>query len=110
MQTVMPETERTEAEINEPVERLPEPKQPEMTRMASKYPRFIRFTMNWNSRTMQFIRKRNNVLPSKKELSEIKGWFKGRKQKRIAGRNRRYGKPDPEYERLSSEDRTESWL
>ena len=36
METVIPETERTEAEIKEPVERLPEPKQPEMTRMASK--------------------------------------------------------------------------
>ena len=42
MRTVMPETGRTEAEINEPVERLPEPKQPEMTRMASKYPRFYK--------------------------------------------------------------------
>ena len=46
MQTVMPETERTEAEINEPVERLPEPKQPEMTRMASKYPRFYKISIN----------------------------------------------------------------
>ena len=93
MQTVMPETERTEAEINEPVERLPKPKQPEMTKNGIKISRdSIRFTMNWNSRIMQFTEekqrfaKKKNCLRSKAGLKE--------ERKRIAEKNRRSDKPD----------------
>ena len=88
MELVMPETERTEVEIKAPVERLPEPKQPEMTRLASKYPRFYKI---YNK-----LEQQNNAIY--------------KKEKRIAGRNRRSDKPDQEYERLSSEDCTESRL
>ena len=59
---------------------------------------------------MQFIRKRNNVLLRKKELSEIKGWFKGRKKNELQEEIERSDKPNQEHERLSSEDCTESRL
>ena len=83
MQTVMPETERTEAEINEPVERLPEPKQPEMTRMASKYPRFYKIYNELEQQNNAIYKKEKQRSAKKKELSEIKGWFKGRKKKEL---------------------------
>ena len=72
METIMPETERTEVEIKESVERQPESKQPEMTRLASKYPRFYKIYNELEQRSAK-----------KKELSEIKGWFKGRKKKEL---------------------------
>ena len=83
MQTVMPETERTEEEINEPVERLPEPKQPEMTRMASKYPRFYKIYNELEQQNNAIYKKEKQRSAKKKELSEIKGWFKGRKKKEL---------------------------
>lgn len=83
MQTGMPETERTEAEINEPVERLPEPKQPEMTRMASKYPRFYKIYNELEQQNNAIYKKEKQRSAKKKELSEIKGWFKGRKKKEL---------------------------
>ena len=83
METIMPETERTEAEINEPVERLPEPKQPEMTRMASKYPRFYKIYNELEQQNNAIYKKEKQRSAKKKELSEIKGWFKGRKKKEL---------------------------
>ena len=83
MRTVMPETGRTEAEINEPVERLPEPKQPEMTRMASKYPRFYKIYNELEQQNNAIYKKEKQRSAKKKELSEIKGWFKGRKKKEL---------------------------
>ena len=83
METVIPETERTEAEIKEPVERLPEPKQPEMTRMASKYPRFYKIYNELEQQNNAIYKKEKQRSAKKKELSEIKGWFKGRKKKEL---------------------------
>ena len=73
METVIPETERTEVEIKEPVERQPEPKQPEMTRLASKYPRFFKI---YNELEQQ----NNAIYKTEKQRS-------AKKEKRIAGRN-----------------------
>lgn len=81
MESVMPETERTEVEIKEPVERQPEPKQPEMTRLASNIRDFLRSTMNWSSRIMQFTRKRNSVLLRKKNCLRSKAGLKEERKK-----------------------------
>ncbi len=79
----MPETERTEVEIKEPVERQPEPKQPEMTRLASKYPRFFKINNELEQQNNAIYKKEKQRATKKKELSEIKGWFKGRKKKEL---------------------------
>ena len=83
MESVMPETERTEVEIKEPVERQPEPKQPEMTRLASKYPRFFKINNELEQQNNAIYKKEKQRATKKKELSEIKGWFKGRKKKEL---------------------------
>ena len=73
MRTVMPETGRTEADIN----------QPEMTRMASKYPRFYKIYNELEQQNNAIYKKEKQRSAKKKELSEIKGWFKGRKKKEL---------------------------
>ena len=83
MEPVMPETERTEVEIKESVERQPEPKQPEMTRLASKYPRFYKIYNELEQQNNAIYKKEKQRSAKKKELSEIKGWFKGRKKKEL---------------------------
>ncbi len=83
METVIPETERTEVEIKEPVERQPEPKQPEMTRLASKYPRFFKIYNELEQQNNAIYKTEKQRSAKKKELSEIKGWFKGRKKKEL---------------------------
>ena len=88
MESVMPETERTEVEIKEPVERQPEPKQPEMTRLASKYPRFFKINNELEQQNNAIYKKEKQRATKKKELSEIKGWFKGRKKKEFRSRSR----------------------
>lgn len=83
MEPVMPETERTEVEIKESVERQPEPKQPEMTRLASKYPRFYKIYNELEQQNNAIYKKEKQRSAKKKELSEIKGWFKGGKKKEL---------------------------
>lgn len=83
METIMPETERTEVEIKESVERQPESKQPEMTRLASKYPRFYKIYNELEQQNNAIYKKEKQRSAKKKELSEIKGWFKGRKKKEL---------------------------
>ena len=79
----MPETERTEVEIKEPEERQTVPKQPEMTRLASKYPRFFKIYNELEQQNNAICKKEKQRSAKKKELSEIKGWFKGRKKKEL---------------------------
>ena len=83
METIMPETERTEVEIKESVERQPESKQPEMTRLASKNPRFYKIYNELEQQNNAIYKKEKQRSAKKKELSEIKGWFKGRKKKEL---------------------------
>ena len=52
-----------------------ESKQPEMTRLASKYPKFFKVKKELDEQ----------ISAKKKELSEVKGWFKGRKKKELQG-------------------------
>lgn len=80
MEPVMPETE---VEIKEPVEKQSVPKQPEMTRLASKYPRFFKIYNELEQQNKAIYKKEKQRSAKKKELSEIKGWFKGRKKKEL---------------------------
>ena len=81
MQTVMPETERTEAEINEPVERLPEPKQPEMTRLASKYPRFYKIYNELEQQNNAIYKKEKQRSAKKKNCLRSKAGLKEERKK-----------------------------
>ena len=83
MEPVISETERTEVKNKEPEESQPEPKQPEMTRMASKYSRFFKIYNELEEQNNAIYRKEKQRSAKKKELSEIKGWFKGRKKKEL---------------------------
>ena len=79
----MPETERMEVKDKEPEESKTEPKQPEMTRMASKYSRFYKIYNELEQQNNATYKKEKQRSAKKKELSEIKGWFKGRKKKEL---------------------------
>ena len=83
MEPVMSEIERTEVKNKEQEESQPEPKQPEMTRMASKYPRFYKIYNELEQQNNAIYKKEKQRSAKKKELSEIKGWFKGRKKKEL---------------------------
>lgn len=83
MEPVISETERTEVKNKEAEESQPEPKQPEMTRMASKYSRFFKIYNELEEQNNAIYRKEKQRSAKKKELSEIKGWFKGRKKKEL---------------------------
>ena len=60
-----------------------EPKQPEMTRLASKYPKFFKVKKELDEQNTAIQQKQKQLSAKKKELSEIKGWFKGRKKKEL---------------------------
>ena len=60
-----------------------EPKQPEMTRLASKYPRFFKIYNELEQQNNAIYKTEKQRSAKKKELSEIKGWFKGRKKKEL---------------------------
>ncbi len=83
MEPVMTETERPKVKNKEQEESQPEPKQPEMTRMASKYPKFYKIYNELEQQNNAIYKKEKQRSAKKKELSEIKGWFKGRKKKEL---------------------------
>ena len=66
-----------------PEQEKPEPKQPEMTRMASKYPRFFKVHNELEQQNTAIYKKEQQRTVKKKELSEVKGWLKGRKKKEL---------------------------
>lgn len=65
------------------MEKQPEPKKPEMTRMASKYSRYFKIYNELEQQNNAIYKKEKPRSVKKKELSEIKGWFKGRKKKEL---------------------------
>ena len=78
------EVKTEEAPVQQPqVEEKQEPKQPEMTRMASKYPKFYKIYNELEQQNNAIYKKEKQRSAKKKELSEIKGWFKGRKKKEL---------------------------
>ncbi|MCQ5367404.1 hypothetical protein NE666_06325 [[Ruminococcus] torques] len=62
-----------------------ESKQPEMTRLASKYPKFFKVKKELDEQNTAIQQKQKQLSAKKKELSEVKGWFKGRKKKELQG-------------------------
>ena len=89
------QTEQTEAEHPEHVaenstaavkttkEEKAEPEQPKMTRLASKYPKLFKVNKELEDQNGAIQQKQKQLSAKKKELSEVKGWFKGRKRKEL---------------------------
>ena len=67
-----------------------------MTRLASKYPRFFKINNELEQQNNAIYKKEKQRSAKKKELSEIKGWFKGRKKKELQEEIDESDKPDPE--------------
>lgn len=89
-QVETPETKQTESIAENIVpenvvvkEEKAEPKQPEMTRLASKYPKFFKVKKELDEQNTAIQQKQEQLSAKKKELSEVKGWFKGRKKKEL---------------------------
>ena len=85
-----PEAEKTESIAENIVpesiaitEEKTEPKQPEMTRLASKYPKFFKVNKELEEQNTAIQQKQKQLSAKKKELSEVKGWFKGRKKREL---------------------------
>ncbi|WP_455721378.1 MobA/MobL family protein [Agathobacter sp.] len=85
-----PETEQTESiaenivsESVEIKEEKAKPKQPEMTRLASKFPKFFKVKKELDEQNIAIQQKQKLLSVKKKELSEVKGLFKGRKKKEL---------------------------
>ena len=86
--TQVADTGNIQAEVHKPMPKEPEPekpdsKQPEMTRMASKYLRFFKVHDELEKQNAAIYKKEQQRTAKKKELSEVKGWFKGRKKKEL---------------------------
>lgn len=86
--TQVSDTENTQADAHESMPKAqeqekPEPKQPEMTRMASKYPRYFKVHSELEQQNTAIYKKEQQRTTKKKELSEVKGWFKGKKKKEL---------------------------
>ena len=89
------QTERTETEHPEYVaensmaavkttkEEKAEPEQPKMTRLASKYPKLFKVNKELEEQNSAIQKKQKQLSAKKKELSEVTGWFKGRKKKEL---------------------------
>ena len=89
------QTERTEIEHPEHVaenstaavkttkEEKAEPEQPKMTRLASKYPKLFKVNKELEDQNGAIQQKQKQLSAKKKELSEVTGWFKGRKKKEL---------------------------
>ena len=89
------QTEQTEAEHPEHVaenstaavkttkEEKAEPEQPKMTRLASKYPKLFKVNKELEDQNGAIQQKQKQFSAKKKELSEVTGWFKGRKKKEL---------------------------
>ena len=94
-QTKTAQAGRTEAEHQEHVaensmaavkatkEEKVEPEQPKMTRLASKYPKLFKVNKELEDQNGAIQKKQKQLSAKKKELSELKGWFKGRKKKEL---------------------------
>ena len=54
-----------------------------MTRLASKYPKFFKVKKELDEQNVAIQQKQKQLSSKKKELSEVKGWFKGRKKKAL---------------------------
>ena len=86
-----PETEQAEriakniAPESVKKEEKAEPSQPEMTRLASKYPKLFKVNKELEEQNTAIQQKQKQLSAKKKELSEVKGWFKGRKKKELQG-------------------------
>ena len=92
---VQKQTEQTETEHPEHVaenstaavkttkEEKAEPEQPKMTRLASKYPKLFKVNKELEDQNGAIQQKQKQLSAKKKELSEVKGWFKGRKKKEL---------------------------
>ena len=85
-----PKAEQTESiaenivpESVEIKEEKAEPKQPEMTRLASKFPKFFKVKKELDEQNVAIQQKQKQLSAKKKELSEVKGLFKGRKKKEL---------------------------
>lgn len=59
------------------------PEQPKMTRLASKYPKLFKVNKELEDQNGAIQQKQKQLSAKKKELSEVKGWFKGRKKKEL---------------------------
>ena len=89
-QVGIPEAEQTESIVENVIpesivikEEKTEPKQPEMTRIASKYPKFFKVNKELEEQNTAIQQKQRQLSAKKKELSEVKGLFKGRKKKEL---------------------------
>jgi hypothetical protein len=60
-----------------------EPEQPKMMRLASKYPKLFKVNKELEEQNGAIQQKQKQLSAKKKELSEVKGWFKGRKKKEL---------------------------
>lgn len=60
-----------------------EPEQPKMTRLASKYSKLFKVNKELEEQNSVIQKKQKQLSAKKKELSEVKGWFKGRKKKEL---------------------------
>ena len=70
-------------ETNDTKEEKAEPEQPKMTRLASKYPKLFKVNKELEDQNGAIQQKQKQLSAKKKELSEVTGWFKGRKKKEL---------------------------
>ena len=89
-QTEQTETEHPEhvaenstAAVKTTKEEKAELEQPKMTRLASKYPKLFKVNKELEDQNGAIQQKQKQLSAKKKELSEVKGWFKGRKKKEL---------------------------
>ena len=89
-QTEQTETEHPEhvvenstAAVETTKEEKAEPDQPKMTRLASEYPKLFKVNKELEDQNGAIQQKQKQLSAKKKELSEVKGWFKGRKKKEL---------------------------
>ena len=77
--------------------------------MHQSNPKLFKVNKELEDQNGAIQQKQKQLSAKKKELSEVTGWFKGRKQKRIAERKlMNWKKSDQRYERLPSKDCTEN--
>lgn len=89
-QTEQTETEHPEhvaenstAAVKTTKEEKAELEQPKMTRLASKYPKLFKVNKELEDQNGAIQQKQKQLFAKKKELSEVTGWFKGRKKKEL---------------------------
>ena len=89
-QTEQTETEHPEhvaenstAAVKTTKEEKAEPEQPKMTRLASKYPKLFKVNKELEDQNGAIQQKQKQLSAKKKELSEVTGWFEGRKKKEL---------------------------